>query len=264
MNKLEILLSCMHQDNLGIVQRSKITSDVLIVNQCDKDEKIEECSTDKTIRMISTSTRGLSLSRNIAIDNAVGNICLICDDDEVFDEKYEENILDSFKKYTQADVLAFIVTTPPEAYNHKKYKLYPFKISYMQALKVTSYQIAFKLDAIRRNGIRFDETVGSGVSAAGGEEKIFLHDCLKAGLKIYFIPIRIGQAAQDVSQWVGKLFSPEYFEDRGRFTKKLYGGKPFAIVYAFFFAVMKYPKYKNKTSFTQALLLMLKGVYSRA
>ena len=32
---LEVLISCMNQENLEIVKRSKITTDVLVVNQAD-------------------------------------------------------------------------------------------------------------------------------------------------------------------------------------------------------------------------------------
>lgn len=253
----------MFQKGVDIVRKSRIVSDVLIVNQCDNDSTVKIVSSGKNIRMISTTSRGLSVSRNIAIDNAVGDICLICDDDEVFEDNYEENIIKAFAAYPEAEILAFIVTTPPNAYNHKTYKLYPYKLTYLNALKVTSYQIAFKLKAIKKNNIRFDETIGSGISAAGGEEKIFLHDCLKAGLKGYFVPVHIGLAAQDSSQWAGNLFSSSYFIDRGKFTKKLFGGKLFAVIYAFLFVFKKYPKYKNKISPYKALTLMLEGIFNR-
>ena len=67
---LEVLISCMHQKNTDIIQKSNIQSDVVIVNQCDinKTENItfqnhqhEECKA----RIIHTTERGLSKSRNL-------------------------------------------------------------------------------------------------------------------------------------------------------------------------------------------------------
>ena len=53
--------------------------------------------------MIYTTERGLSKSRNLAIANAKTDICLICDDDEIFVDNYEEIILNAY--YENKNVL---------------------------------------------------------------------------------------------------------------------------------------------------------------
>ena len=81
---LEVLVSCMHQTNFDIVKNSCINTDVLIVNQCNVDDYLERNNNSGFVeRMICTRERGLSRSRNAAIEHARGDICLICDDDEV-------------------------------------------------------------------------------------------------------------------------------------------------------------------------------------
>jgi glycosyltransferase involved in cell wall biosynthesis len=97
--KLEILISCMHQDSFDIVERSNIHVSTLIINQCNANKyKENRAEASKHIRMISTIEKGLSKSRNMALNNATGEICLLCDDDEVFDDNLEEIILEAFKK----------------------------------------------------------------------------------------------------------------------------------------------------------------------
>lgn len=183
---LEVLISCMHQKNTDIIQKSNIQSDVVIVNQCDinKTENItfqnhqnEECKA----RIIHTTERGLSKSRNLAIANACGDICIICDDDEYFSFNYPETIRQAFQNIPQADIIVFQVNRDPI----KHYPQHIKKLNSFDCLKVSSVEIAFKLSKIKEKNILFDEKVGSGVSKAGGEENIFLHNCLRNKLSIY-------------------------------------------------------------------------------
>ena len=80
---LEILLSCMHQSDEALVHTSKLTGNCVIINQCDQDE-YRECRTQNGIaRMFFTTQRGLTKSRNMAIEKAIADICMLCDDDEI-------------------------------------------------------------------------------------------------------------------------------------------------------------------------------------
>ena len=261
--KVEVLISCMFQKNEDIIKNSNISTDSLVINQTNcNDYKEYNLNNSFKSRMISTTERGLSKSRNMALRNAVGDICLICDDDEILDLDYENKIISAFNKNKDADLIIFKVSVGKTSYHQKKYKEKPFKVNYLSALKVTSWQIAFRRDSIINNNIFFDESVGSGVSKAGGEENIFLHDCLRKGLKIQYEPIHIGVAIQGESQWALNIFTKEYFYDRGIFTQKLYGGKLFASIYAIYFSIRKYTLYRNKTSFIQALFQMFKGIFN--
>ena len=87
--KLEVLLSCMNQKDLGIVKRSRITSDVLVINQADGEDIEEQVENGQRIRMFTTNERGLSRSRNMALKYAEGDICVLCDDDEIFEKTIE-------------------------------------------------------------------------------------------------------------------------------------------------------------------------------
>ena len=107
--RVEVLISCMHQKDASIVARTNVQSDVLVVNQCDRDGYDEFTFINKSgksclARIIHTTERGLSKSRNMALKNAKGDVCLICDDDEVMEDDYVEKIVVAFEKYQKEQI----------------------------------------------------------------------------------------------------------------------------------------------------------------
>ena len=99
-DKLEILLSCMHQTD-EIIKRSNIRCNVTVVNQCDKDDKrtipIDGKDDGCVANWIDSTERGLSRSRNMALQSASFDFCLISDDDEVFVDGVDTIIEKAFK-----------------------------------------------------------------------------------------------------------------------------------------------------------------------
>lgn len=250
--QIEILISCMYQDALSLIKRTNIKGHVLVVNQCDEHGYYEVGNN----RIISSLERGLSCSRNMTLENAREDVCLICDDDEVMYDDYEAKILQAFEEQPAADIIAFQIDDAGKPYPPKSKKL-----NYLTVLKVASWQIAFRRKSIICNNILFDETLGSGVSKAGGEEVMFLYDCLKHGLQIYFVPISIGRMIEGESKWFYG-WTKEYFFDRGIFTVKLMG-RVGAFLYALYFLIFKYSLYKKDISFQNAFISIYRGVFFR-
>lgn len=253
--KLEVLISCMHQSNFGIVERTRVKSSALVINQSDSNEIAQVNYNGYVVRMFSTIERGLSRSRNMAITNAVGDICLICDDDEVLEDDYVETILSAFDKYAEADILTFKVNSPQKHSYPSKTK----KVGYIGAMKTASWQIAFKRKSIVDNNIRFDEKMGSGTGNGCGEENKFLFDCLKKKLKIQYVPYLIASVAQTDSKWF-KGYTNIYFYNRGYSNRRLLG-LPLAWLYGIYFSIVKYNEYKADNTFWNALRYQLRGVY---
>ncbi|MDE6860122.1 MAG: glycosyltransferase family 2 protein [Duncaniella sp.] len=263
---VEVLISCMHQSANELITRSNIQSDVLVINQCDEnsEERFEFVNHEnKTCiaRVINTTERGLSKSRNLAIKNAIGDICLLCDDDEILENDYVYKIKSAFNNHPNFSVISFRFNMPSNYYMTKTFWNESKVINYKTALKISSWQIAFRKKDITLNNIHFDEKIGSGVTKAGGEEKIFLHNCLSYNLKVMYVPITIGNMTFQASQWVDNIFSPEYFIDWGYYTKRLKGGSLGATILSLLFAIKKHPEYTHKCSFHKAFTSMLKGIY---
>ncbi|CEP47881.1 Glycosyl transferase family 2 [[Clostridium] sordellii] len=87
---LEVLVSTMNQKDYSLIKKMNIQTDALFINQCDLNQYEELKKYEKNIRIISNTERGLSKSRNQALLNAKGDICLIADDDIKYVDGYEK------------------------------------------------------------------------------------------------------------------------------------------------------------------------------
>lgn len=252
MSKVEVLMSIMSQNAEEIIKRTNIKSPAVVVNQCDRNDRKNIIINEYNVNYIDTTDRGLSKSRNLAIQEAKGDYCLLCDDDEVLDDDHVEKIEASFRKYTDADIICFIITR-----DKKKYPQHNLRINYLNSLRISSVQMVIKRTSIINNNIKFDENFGAGSPNGAGEENIFMFDCLKKNLKIYYVPVVIGKLLPSESTWFTG-FNKDYFLKRGRIFRRLFGS--FGYIHSIYFAISKYKRYKNNVSFLQAIDLLYKGM----
>ena len=247
---LEVLLSCMNQEKFSIIEDSNLTNiDTLIINQCNREEEI---ILDDKHRVINTMTVGLSVSRNIGLENARREICLLGDDDETFVDGLEDIVLNAYKRIKNADIIIFKAANWPEVFKGKAKRL-----SKLELLKVSSVQISFKRKSVVGK-VKFDSFLGAGTPNGSGEENKFLLECYKKGLKIYYVPVEILTLRDAGSTWF-KGFDEGYFYRRGYTTRYIYG-LGFAIVYAVYFIIMKRNLYKSNLSMERAFYYLFKGI----
>lgn len=250
---LEVLMSCMHQSDDALVRKSALTGNVLMVNQCGHNGYVEYENQFGRVRMLSTDDRGLTKSRNVAISNATADICLICDDDEVFESDYEERILTAYQVNPQADVIIFKMANRPASFADKTMRL-----RFPKTMKVSSWQISFRRKRLLESGVRFDELLGAGTGNGAEEELKFLLDCERAGLAIYYVPIVIASVAQEASTWFSG-FNETFFENRGATTRYILGAG-LASIYAVYYVVRKKQLYQGTITSGNALLATFRGI----
>ena len=119
--------------------------------------------------------KGLSRNRNHALDNSIADIVKICDDDEHWTNDDFDAILNTFEANPDADIIQF------QACGLRK--SYPPQY-------VSSVELAMRRNRI--SSLRFDDRFGLGSPYLNaGEEAIFMHDALKKGLKIIYLPISV-------------------------------------------------------------------------
>ena len=169
---LEVLMSCMHQSDASLVDKSHITGNCVVINQCDCDSYAEFKSESGDIRLFSVKQRGLTRSRNFAITKARADICLLCDEDEVFVPGYEKAVLDAYQQLPQADVIIFKMVNRLPSFPDQVMRL-----RFPQTMKVSSVQISFRREKLLEAGVRFDELLGAGTGNGAEEELKFLLDC---------------------------------------------------------------------------------------
>jgi len=246
----------MQQSDTSIARKTNISSDAVIVNQCDTNAYREDFIDGHRVRMYSSTDRGLSRSRNKAVEMSAADICLLCDDDERLEDHAAEKITGAYEAYPDADVIAFRVDYPlKQCWRNAR------RVRRLDALKIASCQITFKRESIVKSSIVFNERFGAGTAYSPGEDNIFLYDCLNSGLKIYYVPTLIATAEQATSTWFHG-FTGKFFLNRG-ITTRYYMGVPWATAYALYYACAKFPHYRKELSFLGAITNMITGIYSK-
>ena len=186
-NKLEILISTTKKNNLDFVENifiknKKPNFNILIVNQ--SDNKIN--SARDNIKIINSKTNGLSLSRNIALENSSCEYCLFADDDIVYKKDFYKTIINAFQENFNADIITFMMEDKQGNLFKKYTNIYNHNERSIR--EVNSVVIAFKRDVILKNNLKFDTLFGLGSIFKTGDEYIFLSECLKKKLNIIFYP----------------------------------------------------------------------------
>ena len=251
--KLEILMSCMNQTDDRLIRDSRILGDALVINQCGREESRIYQTQQGAVRWFDSSTKGLTVSRNLALERSDADICLLCDDDEVFEPNYAAKICGAYEALPDADVIIFKMVGRKPSFEDKVLRL-----KFPMTMKVSSWQISFRRESLVRTGVRFDELLGAGTGNGAEEELKFLTDCEKAGLKIYYVPEEIASVAQTESTWF-RGFDERFFYNRGATTRYILG-LPLAVAYGLYYIVRKRQMYAADITPMKAFCALFRGI----
>lgn len=187
---IEILIATMHRDNFDFLKsmfphENLDELQLLIINQTDTKELV---STKPNIRVINSQERGLSKSRNMALQNAKGELCVITDDDVIFLPDFLDIVAKGYNRFPNASMLRFRAEKD-EGVLLKKYPKTPKeRLSWLDIMNVVSFEITIKRADILEENITFNEHFGLGSTFTMGEEQIFLSSIKKANLQLSYIP----------------------------------------------------------------------------
>lgn len=215
--KVEVMLSCMNQKDFSIIDRMKITTDVVVVNQCDHDGvKIFEKDGRRVVWCDSTE-RGVSKSRNMGLKYIRQEICLLADDDEIFFDDYEQKILDAFNGKENPDLVFFNLTTQNPK---QKWYINPCikRIHFFNIMRYGSPRAAFKKE--KANGMRFDEKFGPGMFFYSGEDSLFFMGFLKRKMRVFANPACLATIDDGDSSWF-EGYTDRYFMTKGAVFERM-------------------------------------------
>ncbi len=168
--------------------------------------------------------KGLSRNRNNAIALADGDIGLVADDDTQFKPEYIENLIDAFESDRSIDVACFKIATPEGKPDYKDYPDHSYLLNDAIMHFVSSIEIAFKLDAVKSRGLQFHEQFGIGSPLISyGEEAVFIHDCIKSGLKVKYIPSYVVEHASESTVKALDEYASERVLFKGAYDAYRYG-----------------------------------------
>lgn len=163
--------------------------DYIVSHQTDGSHAVpQELTTRSDVTLSAIAGRGLSANRNNAIALASADICVIADDDCLYDEQHLKNIADAYDKYPDADIICFTA----QDYNSQPLRHYPTEdMPYLHAVAQgyfpTSFLITFRRESVAGK-IPFNTNFGLGSDLlCAGEEDVFIADALRAGLDIMYV-----------------------------------------------------------------------------
>ena len=130
------------------------------------------------------------------------------------------------------------------------------KLKRIDALRVCSIRITFKVHSVKKNNITFNELFGTGSIFNSGEEHLFLKDCFENDLNVYYYPEVISKVNFENSSWFTS-FNEKYFETKGAFGYAFF--KRWYLIYILRFAIVNYMMFKKDISFFKAFRFMFRG-----
>jgi glycosyltransferase involved in cell wall biosynthesis len=220
---IEILVATMNRRSLDFLVpmfpgRHYFEFNILIINQTTEDNIAQ--SDYASVRVINVFDKGLSKSRNLALDNALGKLCVITDDDVVFKTDFCNHITTAFNENNAAALISFRVEKA-EGVLYKKYPLHRLTTTKQSnRLNIMSIEMVIDREKVQNANLKFNEHFGLGAQFCMGEEAIFLHDAKKLGLGLVMEPQVIAMhSAQDTHERIGVW--DKYFVQGALFTALL-------------------------------------------
>ena len=192
--ELEILIATMNRTTLDFLYRMFRDAEleacaVLIINQTTEDQLLK--SPNGNIRVINSFEKGLSKSRNLAIANAIGEICLVADDDVCFLPEFQQRIKEAYANHPEAAVICFQTLTPDGSF-YSNYAGAPKELTRRNIKKILSIEVSFKPGALREKAVIFNEWFGLGGIFEDAETFFFLREVIAKKVKALYYPAPVG------------------------------------------------------------------------
>lgn len=188
--QLQILICTIGEEGIRRVCRSnhpriKGAEYLVAWQQPDGEMPVPEQLKRDDFRILIHKTHGVSVNRNFAIDALTAPLAVMSDDDVSFDKDEILGVIEAFRQRPEMDLATFRYHS--ESFQ-KNYSENEFDLRHQEkGYYVSCIEIAFRTDSVKGK-IRFNEHFGFSTDFYGGEEGIFLHDALKAGLDCRYIP----------------------------------------------------------------------------
>lgn len=220
---VEVLVTTMNQGDTALYRKMNLSTDAVFANQGSRTEYLEEVINGRTVKTISTETRGVGVNRNLALMYASGDILLMSDDDMVYNPGYEAEIVKAFEVLPDADMILFEGDIVRHGQVIKRISSKTKRRRWYNSMKYPTWLFAVRRSSLEKSGIAFSVLYGGGTKFSCGEDSKFLLDCMKYGMKVYSYEYNLGKNINDTSTWF-QGFNEKYFYDKGVLFKNMFHG----------------------------------------
>ncbi len=253
--KVQVLASVMNEIPEDLVNRMRLESDAIVINQCDRLDFQQLSCKGGLVGFYSFPDRGVGKSRNEAILRADGDICLFSDGDIVYETGYEKAIAEEFERNPKADMILFNVTVEEarRTYHITERK----KVHWYNCGRYGAVSFAVRREALLKSGVTFSLLFGGGAKYSNGEDSLFLKEFMSKGYQVYTAPVTIAREEAGESSWFAG-YNEKFFVDRGVLYHYLYGKLARAMALRFLFAHKA--KMCAEVPMKQAYIWMKRGI----
>lgn len=234
---IEILISTMDKDSFDFLvpmfpfsHFSKFQ--ILIINQTQSGQTIS--SNYSNVRVINSLEKGLSKSRNLALENAIGKILVIADDDIVYQDEFADKIIKAYNKSQEASVIIFCVEKSKGSLIKKYPSNYKKNLNIFDIFNASSIEMTLNKTILDKSNIQFDENFGLGGVFEMGEEAVFLFDLKKKNKQLVFEPEVIVKH-ENLTSTSKKSIIERYYIQGALFTRIFKSKYVFWIIIKLFF-----------------------------
>lgn len=134
--------------------------------------------------------KGVSKSRNYALQRASGDIILFCDDDVKYASDFVDVIIDEYIKREDVGSITFCYYTPISGIQ-ARFKTFSYQHNLRTILSVGTIEVSARIADVRRVGALFPENLGAGSKFYCCDEPVFLSRLIKAGVLVEYRPFAI-------------------------------------------------------------------------
>lgn len=218
---LQVLIPTMHNDTEKdvrvLLDFLHVESDALIANQGDIEGRYSFEYKGKTIDVINTKTRGVSINRNLLLNNLSASIGLYTDDDCELLAGYEKTVIDFFVR-NRIEAAYFNGLIQGKQKITQKRTCYV--VSFFDVSHAGGPGIAISKDAIAKHQLSFNEKLGTPNKVYNGEDSYFMYELVHKHVKLFRcgkVIFNITEGDETSSYFKG--YDDQYFTSRGAVNK---------------------------------------------
>lgn len=253
--RVQVLASVMDETMENIVERMRLDSDAVIINQCGSLGMQRMEHKGHKISFYSFPDRGVGRSRNEAVMRADQDICLFADGDIVYEPGYAETIIAEFERNPGADMILFNIDVEESrrTYHIEERK----RVHWYNCGRYGAVSFAVRRESLLESRVMFSLLFGGGAKYSNGEDSLFLKEFMGKGYRVYTAPVTIGREEAGESTWFAG-YNEKFFVDRGVLYHFLYG--KLAWVMSLRFLLAHKGIFCSEVSVAQAYAWMKQGV----
>lgn len=254
---IQVLISTVDQKDYTLLSKMNIKTDAIVINQTNYNSIKRFSFNNNSIVWVNMDIRGIGLSRNTALMYSNADIVLFADDDMVYNDDYDKEVIKAFEINNNADIICFninLINSNKNIGGHRNNKKNK-RLHLFNSMRYGACLIAARRKVLLNKRIYFSLLFGGGAEFNSGEDSIFIKDCLDAGLNLYSNIYTLGNVDDSNSSWYNGI-NDKFFIDRGMVLASAFP-KINMLIIAFY--TWKLSKLSNSYNIKQIFKLMIKG-----